>query len=93
MTDDEFTDWLAAEVAGSRMTQEQMKDLLSQKLLFVINFGREDDPRRSDFRLHIVGYVADKLRVHTDIHALLDAAKREFPDRMIYFEPIGFDLF
>jgi hypothetical protein len=70
-----------------------MDDLLKQKSLFMQNFGGEDDPRRQDYRLRIIGYVAEQLRVDTDIHALLDAAKRDFPKRMIYFEPIGLDLF
>ena len=80
-------------IAHRRMTQGQTDDLLRQKLLFVQNFGSEDDTRRRDYRMRIVGYVAEQLRVADEIHALLDAAKSAYPNRMIYFESIGFDLF
>jgi len=92
MTDEEFRAWLADEVSGLRMTPEQMDDLLRQKSLFAQNLGSEDDVRRRDYQRRIVAYVAEQSRIATDIHALLDAAKRDFPKRMIYFEPIGFDL-
>jgi hypothetical protein len=40
----------------------------------------------------VVGYVADQRRVAEGIHELIDEAKVKFPDKMIYFEPIGFTL-
>lgn len=92
MTDEEFRDWLSSEVASGDMSESQMADLLRQKALFAREIGQES-PAREAYRLQIVGYVAEQRRVATDIHKLLDGAKREFPGRMVYFEPIGFDLF
>jgi hypothetical protein len=95
MTEEEFRTWLSDEVTGGRMTPQQMDDLMKQQQLFVKTFGSEDNPSslRQSYRMKIVGYVAEQLRVAAEIHALLDACQREFPKRMIYFEPIGFDLF
>jgi hypothetical protein len=93
MTDEEFRTWLSREVASGDMSESQMADLLWQKALFDSEFGEADSPARQAYRLKIVGYVAELRRVDTDIHRLLDDAKRAFPGRMIYFEPIGFDLF
>jgi len=88
MTHNEFVSWLDSEVSGLRMTPLQRKDLLDQKSFF-------DGTRpslESEHRNHIVAFVNGQLRWAGEIHALLDAAKSEFPGRMIYFEPIGFDL-
>jgi len=93
MTDEEFSNWLSREVASKDMTQSQMDDLLQQKALFVRELGKPDSPLRDPYRLKIVGYVAEHRRIDTSIHKLLDDAKQKFPGRMIYFEPIGFDLF
>jgi hypothetical protein len=88
MTHDEFVRWLNDEVQSERMTSLEMGDLLEQKGLF--------DGARSifevEFAQHIVGYVAGRRLITTTIHELIDKAKAEFPDNMIYFEPIGFDL-
>jgi hypothetical protein len=95
MTHEEFRAWLREEVATGRMTLQQMDDLVKQQSLFVETFGSEENPRplRQSYRMKIVGYVAEQLRAATEIHDLIDSSKREFPTRMIYFEPIGFDLF
>jgi hypothetical protein len=95
MTGEEFRGWLDEEAARGRMTLHQMDDLVKQQLLFVETFGSEENPRplRQSYHMKIVGYVAEQLRVATEIHHLIDVAKRQFPNRMIYFEPIGFDLF
>jgi hypothetical protein len=70
------------------MSDSQRRDLLAQKALF--------DSARSmlelEFYNQIVGYVANVLRSGPEIHELLDRAKKEFPGRMIYLEPIGFSL-
>jgi len=89
MTDPEFVAWLNEEVAGARMTPHQRDDLLSQKQLFDDNLGRLE----SDFQNQIVGYVAGQLLVDRDLHSLLATAGANYPGSMIYFEPIGFDLF
>jgi hypothetical protein len=93
MTDPEFQAWLRELVENGNMTRPQMDDLLSQKALFNSRFGEGDDQRRRDFLHRIVGYVADKLIEGRDIHTLLDQAESYFPGRMLYFEPIGFDLY
>lgn len=68
-----------------------MGDLANQQSLFVERFGTAENPLppREQYRLKIVGYVAERLRVANEIHALIDAAQRDFPKRMIYFEPIA----
>jgi hypothetical protein len=95
MTQEEFRAWLRDEVVGGRMSPEELLDLVNQQTLFAERFGTPDDPlpAREVYRRRIVGYVAEQLLVANEIHALIDAAKRDFPSRMIYFEPIGFDLF
>lgn len=89
MTDIEFTDWLNDEVAEARMTPFQRNDLLQQKALFDANA----DTVRREFVNLVVGYVAGVQRSHSDLQMLLMNVKAEFPNRLIYFEPIGFDLF
>jgi len=88
MTHEEFVNWLRDEVSNERMTQGEMDDLLAQKSLF--------DNNRSVIELEynqlIVGYVAGQQRIADRIHELIDAAKMQFPGKMIYFEPIGFHI-
>lgn len=93
MTDAEFRAWLDEEVLERRMTPEQREDLIKQKEMFDRDFPPSDTPLRRDYQGRIVGYVANERRVESEIHTLLDGAKRDHPGRMIYFEPIGFDLF
>jgi hypothetical protein len=93
MTDTEFQAWLRELVENGHMTRPQMNDLMSQKALFNLRFGERDDPRRRDFLHRIVGYIADQLIEGRDIHTLINQAESDFPDRMLYFEPIGFDLY
>lgn len=88
MTHEEFVNWLSDEVSNERMTHSEMKDLLHQKELFDSNRSLIE----TEYNWRIVGYVADQQRVAEDIHELIDAAKEQFSDRMIYFEPIGFTL-
>jgi hypothetical protein len=77
------------EVDNGRMTAAQMDDLLKQKALF----DQYKHTFESVFFHEIVGYVAGNQRSAHNAHVLLDRAKATFPGRMIYFEPIGFDLF
>ena len=88
MTDAEFAEWLRSEADTGRMTFEQVHDLLQQKALFDRNVSAE----RNFLLGRLVGYVAGERLEHSDIHHLVDEAKRNFPGRMLYFEPIGFDL-
>jgi len=89
MTHEEFIAWLRVEVNEGRMSVQQMHDLLNQKALF--------DVYRTDietqFRNYIVGYIGDTRQESRNIHELLNRAKTQFPNRMLYFEAIGFDLF
>lgn len=88
MTSEEFVIWLRVEVGNQRMTESEMNDLLEQKRLF-------DDERsiiESKYYRRVVGYIAGHRRVANGIHQLIDGAKAQFPDKMIYFEPIGFTL-
>ena len=88
VTDAEFAQWLRTEAENGRMTFEQMRDLLDQKALFDRAVSGE-----RDFLLgRLIGYVGGQRLESSDIHSLVDAAKRSFPSRMLYFEAIGFDL-
>ena len=88
MTHQEFQNWLQDEVQNQRMTSSQMNDLLTQKTLF--------DNNRTyielTFQSRVVGYVNDQMRVADTLHNVLNQSIQLFPGRMIYFEPIGFDL-
>ena len=92
MTDAEFRSWLATEVAAGRMSSAQRDDLLKQKELFDGDFRAEDSPLRHSPTPHR-RLCSRRQAVCSAIHHLIDGAKRDFPDRMIYFEPIEFDLF
>jgi hypothetical protein len=88
MTHEEFVDWLRDEVRNERMSESEMDDLLRQKRLF----DGERSIIESEYYRRVVGYVAGYRRVANGIHELIDAAKAQFPDNMIYFEPVGFTL-
>lgn len=89
MTHEEFVDWLNNEVAGNRVTSRQRDDLLEQKDLF----DKQRTLLQQQFRNQIVAYVNGNRLTGGEIHELLNGAKANFPGHMIYFEPIGFDLF
>jgi hypothetical protein len=93
MTDSDFRAWLDSEVKLKRMSAEQRDDLLEQKQRFDEELPAGNDARRNDYRGWIVGYVARERQQAREIHGLLERAKSQYPGRMIYFEPIGFDLF
>jgi hypothetical protein len=88
MTDTEFRDWLEAEVLAGRMTQAQRDDLLEQKQYFERNRNEieQQHPQR------VVGYVNGRREVSASIQELLAQVQRGYPNRMVYFEPVGFDL-
>lgn len=88
MTHDEFVSWLDSEVSGGRMTPAQRKDMLEQKA----TFDGKRPSLETEHSNQIVAVVASEVTSGWEIHALLDAAKAKYPGRMIYFEPIGFDL-
>jgi hypothetical protein len=89
MTDEEFIGWLDSEVTEGRMLAPQRQDLLKQK-------GHFDAQRIGILREYsgqIVGFAADERFVSNDLHDLLATIKSKLPGRMLYFEPVGFDLF
>jgi hypothetical protein len=89
MTDAEFRAWLQAEVLGGRMTPQQRDDLLQQKQSF-------DQDRSEIERLYprrVVGYVNGSRHVGATVHELLTQAQQSYPGRMVYFEPVGFELY
>jgi hypothetical protein len=88
VTHDEFVRWLNDEVRSERMTLPEMSDLLEQKMFFDV----ERSIIEVEFARRIVGYVEGRRLVTATIHELIDEAKAVSPDKMIYFEPIGFNL-
>ena len=89
MTDVEFLRWLDNEVRARRLSPKQRDDLVTQKRAF-------DNDRAlimQQFANQVVGYSGRTQIVGNTVHDVLDQAKRALPDRMVYFEPIGFDLF
>jgi hypothetical protein len=88
MSDVEFRDWLEAEVRDRRMTLEQRDDLLEQKQCF--------DQNRAEIekccQQRVVAYVAGIRQTGATVQGTLDQARRTHPGRMVYFEPVGFEL-
>ena len=89
MNYEEFAEWLRQELREHRLAESQVDDLLSQRLLFDNNRGSIE----TEFRLKVVGFVADEFYVKSSVSALLDYAAHMHPNRMLYFEPIGFRIF
>lgn len=89
MTDLEFRDWLQTEVQSGRMTRQQRDDLLEQKRLFDADRGEIEQ----QFQHRVVGYVNGTRKVSNNVQELLAQAQQSCPTRMVYFEPIGFDLY
>jgi hypothetical protein len=79
---------LERELAGGHMTQAQVDDVREQRARFDSN--REAIER--DHSGRAAGFVAGQMVVAESVEELVDRAKREFPGRMLYAEPIGFDL-
>jgi hypothetical protein len=89
MTDTEFRDWPCNLVLEGRVTAEQRDDLLAQKDRFDQHRAEIEKqcPRR------VVGYVNGAREVASAVHEILSKANAQFPGRMVYFEPIGFEPF
>jgi hypothetical protein len=89
MTDAEFRDWLQEEVRDGHMTPQQRDDLLEQK-------GYFDQHRAEIEQLYphrVVGYVNGTRDVGGTVQEILNRARERYPGRMLYFEPIGTELF
>ncbi len=86
MSDADFREWLNDEVAHERMTTTQRDDLLEQKKHFDANRSQIEMQHPS----RVVGYVAGCVEVTDTVQELFQKARTSYPDKMVYFEPIGF---
>ena len=71
------------------MTATQRDELLSQKAIFDFN-------RNSITQSHpneVVGYVGNVQVSAKTVHELLNQTRQIFPGKIVYFEPVGFNLF
>ncbi len=87
MSDTDFQNWLNDEVLAERMSADQRAELLDQKELFVAN----QDHIREAYRYQVVGYVKGQLVAGVTVQVVLNQARRK--GGIVYFEPVGFDLF
>jgi hypothetical protein len=89
MSFEEFAAWLRQELRERRLSENQVSDLLAQRLLF----DKERGLIETEFHYKVVGYIANERLVTDSTTALLEGAARAHPNRMLYFEPIGFRVF
>ncbi len=89
MTDTEFRDWLQTLVLEGQVTPEQRNDLLEQKGYF----DRHRTEIEQQYHQRVVGYVNGTRDIGSTVHEILNRAKERYPGRMVYFEPIGTELF
>ena len=94
---DSFVAWVYGDFfAGAVDGPEQAADLLRQRADDLIRQRRHFDENRqfleAEYYQRVAGYVADHLRVADTTGQLLDLAQNESPGRMLYFEPIGYEL-
>lgn len=89
MTDIQFRSWLDEEVAGQRMLPSQRDDLLDQKGYFDRNRAgiQQNNPNE------VVGYVDGTQVTGRTVHEVLRKARQQYSGKMVYFEPVGFNLF
>ena len=89
MADTEFRDMLESNIRRGWMTPQQRDDLLEQKVYF--------DQHRAEIEqqhpCRVVGYVNGTRFVGSTVNEIVTQAKERYPDRMIYLEPIGKELF
>ncbi|MDR3612852.1 MAG: hypothetical protein P4L53_04745 [Candidatus Obscuribacterales bacterium] len=86
---DPYKQSLEAEVASGGMTQAQMDDLLSQKSLFDANRPTIEATHKRKF----VGFAGDQMFIASSLKDLKQMTQAQFPDRLFYFETVGFSLF
>jgi hypothetical protein len=85
----EYRARLEKNVREGRMTAAQRDDVLEQKRLF--DEHRAEIEKQYHFR--VVGYVNGVCEVGSTVHEVLNKAQERFPGRMVYFEPVGKELF
>ena len=89
MTNREFSLWLDDEINNGRLLPGQKDELIGQKQAFDAN---KSVHQRKDFG-RVVGYSHGRPFVGDSVHEVLAGARNAYPNEMVYFEPIGFDLF
>ncbi|MFZ3471455.1 hypothetical protein ACODT4_20720 [Streptomyces sp. 2.9] len=89
MTQDEYISWVGELAEQGRITSVQAEDAVEQRIIFDAQRPMIED-KYSGFA---VGVVNGDLIVEGSVDSLLDWASARFPDRMVYFEPIGYRAF
>jgi hypothetical protein len=89
MADAEFRDMLEKFVREGQMTPQQRDDLLEQKGYF----DQHRDEIEQQHRHRVVGYVNGVREVGSTVQEVLSKAKARYPERMVYLEPVGTELF
>ncbi len=86
----EFEQWMDREVHDQRLTPAQRDDLLEQKAFFENQYPN----LQVSLRGKVVGFARGRLYSGNTVHEVLDTVKndKENRGRMLYFEPIGFDI-
>lgn len=107
MNEEQFRAWLERLVAQEDLRTEQALDLLEQRRRFdeqrvalvreVFSSDRgidRDSVLDGDgTRGFVAGFQADELLIGSSVQEVLAAARQRQPERMVYFEPIGFNPF
>jgi hypothetical protein len=88
MTDTEYRTWLEEEVAAGKMSREQLEDLLAQKTCFESNRPEIEQSCVNK----VVAYVAGQRLVGETLPEVVGRARKNYPDRMVYLESVGFSL-
>lgn len=105
MNREQFEAWLTSLVVERTLTSEQADDLARQRQLFderrdtltrSIAISDDIDGLVEEANLPpgvVVGFHADELITAPSVQSILAIAKERQPERMVYFEPIGFNPF
>ena len=80
---------LSSDVSVGLMTQDQMDELLTQRDFF--ESKREEI--EAVYQNKMVGIADGQLFVGNSPHDVFDQVKAQLPGKLVYLEPIGFDLF
>jgi hypothetical protein len=71
------------------MTPEQRDDLLEQKNHFELHRGEIERL----YQQRVVGYVNGRREVGGTVQEVLASAQKVYPGHMVYFGPVGFELY
>ena len=89
MTNREFSLWLDEEIRSGRLSPAQKDELIGQKQVFDANKASH---QRNDAG-RVVGYSHGRTFVADTVQEVIARARNTFPGELVYFEPIGFDLY